>query len=315
LLCFLGYPKNYSKNHPELRKLYLFFLSATVFLLLKLVGMQPAQWIAYLPVFNHLHFIPYFCGALNFSIAGLAGLGVERLVRQRGPRTLILGMMACAGVLMVILRFAQTEPLNALLQGPALLNSVAHFCLEVARLALLAAAFIAILALRRRTLKGTTTGLLMLALICLDLIPLAARSRFLRSDVWAEPPNYVKFLQSDHSVFRVQGKHDLALTADVSQAFGIQVLSSRATFNSSRFTELLRKYFAAPNLPYPIAAALLPGSRPLLDMLNVKYVLAFSPSAEELQAFASAGLEPKFQDGSFQVLQNRAVWDRAYLAN
>lgn len=315
LLCFLGYPRSYTKNHPELRKLYYFFLAATIFLLAKLVGMPPAQWIAYLPVFSHLHFIPYFCGALNFSIAGLAGLGVEKLVRQRGSRTLSLGIMACAGVFMAILRFAQTEPLNTLLQGPTLLNSVAHFCLEVARLALLAAAFIAILALRRRSLTGATAGLLMLALICLDLAPLAARGRYLRSDVWAEPPDYVKFLQRDPSVFRVQGKHDLALTADISQAFGIQVLSSRATFNSSRFSELLRKYFAAPNLPYPIAAALLPTARPLLDMLNVKYVLAFSPSPEELQTFASAGLEPKFQDGLFQVLQNKTAWDRAYLAN
>ncbi len=315
LLCFLGYPKSYLKSHPELGKLYLFFLAATVFLLLKLVGMPPAQWIAYLPVFSHLHFIPYFCGALNFSIAGLAGLGVEKLIRQRGSRTLSLGIMACAGVFMGILRFAQTEPLNNLLQGPTLLNSVAHFCLEVARLALLAAAFIALLALRQRNLKGTTTGLLMLALIGLDLVPLAARSRYLRSDIWAEPPDYVKFLQSDPGVFRVQGKHDLALTADVSQAFGIQVLSSRATFNSSRFSELLRKYFAAPHLPYPIATVLLPSSRPLLDMLNVKYVLAFSPSAEDLRTFASAGLEPKLQDGLFRVLQNKTAWDRAYLAN
>ena len=310
LLCFLGYPKGY----PNLRKLYLFFLTATLFLLLKLVGMPPAQWIGYLPVFGKLHFIPYFCGALNFAIAGLAGLGVEKLIRQRSAITLSLGIMAAVAVFIAILRFAQTEPINAALQGPTLMNAVAHFCLEIARLVLLTAGFLSILALQQRSLKGVTTGLLMLTLVFLDLAPLAARGRFLRSDVWAEPPDYVKFLQSDHGVFRVHGMHDLTLTADISQAFGLQVLSSRATFNSPRFTELLRKFFAAPNLPYPIAASLLPSSRPLLDLLNVKYLLTFSPSADDQQRLTSAGLEPKFQDGRFQVFQNKTMWDRAYLA-
>jgi hypothetical protein len=311
LLCSLGFPK----TDPKLRKLYACFLGVALFLLLKLLGVAPPQWIAYLPVFRDIHFIPYFCGALNFGIAGVAGLGVEKLVRERSANLLMAGIMACALVFVAILRFAQTQPVNPLLQGATLWSAAAHYGLEIARLLLLAGAFLAILALRRSLTGGAAAGLIVL-LVFLDLAPIGLRSRFLRSDVWTDPPNYVKFLQSDHSVFRIHATRDLALDPDTSQGFGLHVLSSREPFNSTRYTNILTKYYGTPFIPYPLAKFLIPSARPLLDILNVKYLTLLSPSAQELQQVSSAGgLVPVFQDGLFQVFQNKTVWDRAYLAS
>ena len=311
LLSFLAYPK---VDH-QLRRLYFFFLTSGVFLLLKLLGIGPAQWLAYVPPFRDIHFVPYFGGALNFAIAGLAGIGVEQLMRERSLAAVGAGILGIVAVFTGIVRFAQTQPVNPLLQGQVLWSVVAHYGLEIARLVLLSGGFLAVLLLRRGNLRSFTTGALMLVLVVLDLGPLAARPRFLRSDAWVNTPDYVRFLQSDKSTFRIHSTSDLALNADTSQAFGLQVLSSRQSFNSTRYTDLLRKYFAAPLLPYPLAKSLLPSARPLLDLLNVKYLVLLSPTPQESLDVSSAGFFPKSQDRQYQIFQNKTVWDRAYLAS
>ena len=311
LLAFLAFPR----RNGQLRKLYFFFVAATLFLLFKLLGFAPAQWIGYLPVFRDLHFIPYFCGALNFAVAGLAGLGVEQLMCEPASGAVGVGIMGVVGVFTAILRFAQTEALNPLLKGVSLSSAVAHYGMEIARLLLLSTAFIALLFLRRAKLSSLSTGVFLLALVFLDLAPLSARMRFLRSDVWSDAPDYIRFLQSDKSTFRVHSTEDFALEADTSQAFGLDVLSSRQSFNSTRYTSILRKYFGTPFIPYPLAKSLLPNARPVLDLLNVKYVVVFSPTAQELETLNAGGLFARFQDRRFQVFQNKTVWPRAYLAS
>jgi hypothetical protein len=305
----------FGKLPGRFQRLRIFFASATALLFLKLVGALPAQWIGLLPVFQNLHFIPYFCGALALGFAGLAGLGIEGLIHTSSGRTTAVGSLSLLAIALCVMRFDQTEALNGALQGAALWSAIAHYLIEVARLSLLAVSFLAILFLRGRYLKGSAAGFCLLTLAFLDLASLDIHQRYLRSDVWASPPEYLHFLRTDKSKFRIHPATDLALPADVSQTMDLDALSSRMVFNSTRYSEIMRKYFEAPNLPYPIARSAIPSSRVLLDILNVKYLVALSPDAGQTQQIISAGLAPVFQGGSYRVFQNQQVWDRAYLAN
>jgi hypothetical protein len=299
---------------PGRRKLWVFCFSGTLVLLLKLLGVPPVQWLGYLPVFDKLHFTPYFCGALTLCIAGLAGLGVETVIRRRNLAA--VGAVAL-GLLIVfagIVRFGLTEPLNPTLAGPTLWNSVARFGMEGFRIAIMGLGLLVIVWLRATGMKARATGILLFVLIGVDLVPLADHSRFLRSDVWKNVPNYVRYFHSDPSAFRVHGVHDLALTPNVGEGVGIATISSRVSFNSNRFSEIIHRYFTTPDLPYPLTRSLLPTSRNVLDVLNVKYLLLFSPTPAVLDQMHAAGLTDASADGEFKILQNPTVFARAYVA-
>lgn len=301
-------------REPGIRKLFWFFLASSCFVLLKLCGIPPVQWLGHFPVFNTLHFTPYFCGALGFSIAGLAGLGVESVVRKRNPVAIGMVMLVLIAFITAVIRFAQTEPVNPALQPPLLWSAIARFGMEFARLTLAGAGLLMVVVLRTRMISGRLAGLFILGLVAVELVPLANRHRFLRSDVWNNVPNYVHFLQSDPTQFRVHGIHDLALTPNVGQGLGIDTVSSRVSFNSERYSNMIRRYFTVPDIPYPLAKSLLPTSRVILDLLNTKYVLLFSPSPGEIEGMNTAGLTPALEDGSMQIFHNPRAWPRAYVA-
>ena len=315
LLAALAFSPTYPNTAPRRNRLRAFFAIATAALFLKLVGALPFQWIGLLPIFRNLHFIIYFCGALTFGFAGLAGLGIEALIVHPNRRTLVIGSVALLVLALCVIRFGETQPLNADLQPTALWSAIARYGLEIARLSLLGVAFLAVLFVGVRYRRAARTGVLVLLLIALDLIPLDARQRYLRSDVWASPPAFARFLQADRGMFRVQGDSDLELPADVSQALGLDVLSSRMALNSSRYSEILLKYFDAPHLPYPIARRSVPAAVALLDILDVKYLVLRFPAPAQLQQVAAAGLVPIFDDGHDRVFQNPHVWNRAYLSS
>ena len=293
---------------PETRRLFAFFAVATLFVFLKLLGLPPAQWIAYLPVFRRIHFIPYFCGALNFGLAGLAALGVEHVVRERpsAARTLTV-VLALVTVFALIFRFAAHHPFEPTADWRPPLR-------ELARLAALSLAVVAVLLLRGRgVVAGGAAGMMLAALVVLELAPLARHDRYRRRDVWKDVPRYVAYLQGDRDdgPFRVHAVHPLCLTANVGQGLGLNAISARLAFNPERYPRLVRRYFQTANLPYPLVTGLLPEPRVILDLLNVKYLIAFSGEAE---TFAAAGLRPVKRDDAFTVFMNESHWPRAYLA-
>src|SRR5262249_31667230 len=145
---------------------------------------------------------------------------------------------------------------------------------------------------------------LLVAALVLELAPLAYRSRFLRSDVWRNPPDYVRFLQGHTSGFRVHAVHDLALTPNVGEGLGIRTISSRVSFNSARLTEIIRRYFPAPNLPYPIAQSVMPTDRNVLDVLGVKYLVTFDAAPAEIAKIEAAGFTAAHPDAKFEILEN-----------
>ncbi|MCX6623776.1 MAG: hypothetical protein NTY38_22480, partial [Acidobacteria bacterium] len=144
------------------------------FFLLKLLGVPPAQWIGYLPGFRHLHFRPYACAALTLALSGLVAAAVESLLRQR-PSWARIGGMA-AGLLLfyvLLIRFAQTHPVQAPQQPAALLRAAVYHLLELLRLTVVAGALLLVTALRRNWMPSAVGGALVLAIMAMELVPLA----------------------------------------------------------------------------------------------------------------------------------------------
>ncbi|HEV8117108.1 MAG TPA: hypothetical protein VGQ32_01210, partial [Thermoanaerobaculia bacterium] len=292
------------------RSLFLFLLGAAALLLLKLLGVPPVQWIGKLPVLRNIHFIPYFCGALAVAIGGLAALGVESLIRRPPGRWRIAAAAGLAAAVFAgIAWFAVSHGFN-----PA--ASLRRWVIEVVRLGVLAAILLVVLVLRARgRLSGSAAGALAVALLALELVPLAFHRRFQRHDVWTDPPDYVRFLQSDPNPGRVHSVHDLALTANVFQGLGLSGISSRSTFNAPRYVDLLRRYFPTSGIIFPIPTALLPNRRGVLDLLGVKSLIVFSQTAAGDGELKAAGLEWAHKDGEFEVYRNPTAWPRAYLTS
>src|SRR4029077_2860066 len=114
------------------------------------------------------------------------------------------------------------------------------------------------------------------------------------------------YLQRDRDLFRVHSTHVLALTPNVNQGVGVAGISSRHVFVPPRFTKLIRRYFTTPQLPYPVAQSLLPTARSVLDLLNVKYVIAVTQPEQAM--LGANGLTDVFDDGSYHVFYNSNAW-------
>ena len=296
------------------RRFFWCFLAAAALLFLKAFGVPPVQWLGALPVLSQLHIVPYFNGALAFALAGLAACGVEALVASDASSADIWRVAGAAVVIAgLVVLFVDTHAVNASTTPALLAAAERRMTIAAGALALLAAALVALVVWRRAGLAPNRFGALAVALIIVELVPLHAGARYERADVWRAPPAYVQALQADPSLFRVHSTFDLALTPDVADGLGLTSLGSRATFNPPRYTTLLRTYFAAPPLPFPLPAVLVPDARRVLDVLNVKYLVAYAPTPAQLDDLSRNGFDVSTTDGRFVVLLNRTVWPRAYL--
>lgn len=294
---------------PRSRRLAVFLAAGCAFVLARLFGVPPAQWIASLPVFRTVHFVPYGGAALGFTVAGLAAVGVEGVIRGRPTTRRAAVVTACVLVLLYLaLEFGATHRVNPgeRLREPAF---------ELARLGFLAALVTGVAWLRSLgVLGGRTAGVLLLVILSLELVPLARTPRFLRAPVWDDLPPYVRMLRADPSRFRIHAIHGWALPPNTYQGVGLEGIGSRHAFNVPRYNFLVRRYFTHTRTVYPFFTSLLPLRRVLLDVLNVKYVIAYDPSPEELAALESAGLKVAAQDAHYVLLRNETVWPRAYVA-
>ena len=161
------------------------------------MGLWPVQWMGYWPVFRFLHFVPYFSGAFGFAILGLAACGVEALVTNGGSRRqIVLTSLAAASVVGLIPLFVSTVGFNQS-PAPATIEAASLYIRELARVLLVVGGVVAVVWLRtRRQLNPAATGILIIALVCVELGPIAFHRRLTRNDVWnADVPAYVRFLK------------------------------------------------------------------------------------------------------------------------
>jgi hypothetical protein len=298
---------------PRVRRLTVFFAVSAVFLLLKLMGVPPVQWLSFLPVFKYLHFVPYFSGAFGLAIVGLAACSVEGVVREGidRRRLAVLGAVALALCATVPL-FVRQVDFNA--AAPA--TTVMAYFLELDKTFILVVLVLGLAFLRMRgELRGTTTGAVLVVLIVLELAPLAMNRRYQRADVWSSVPAYVSFLQQDRDLFRIHSVQDLALPANTFQGLELAGIASRDTFNQTRYQKLMNTYLGSSQGNFVLPTQLLPARRVVLDLLNVKYLVTRVPSAEQRTALSAAGFDQVLVDGSFVIYRNQTVWPRAYVAH
>jgi hypothetical protein len=209
-------------------------------LLMKLLGLPPVQWLAYLPGVKHLHVAHYFGDLFDFVVALLAALGVEQL-RRGGVKAPVAVAAGLGGVLVLLLLrriaagagvpgrpgVAQWEAEWWLLLGIALL-ATGLFLLAVYR------------AGSARTTQGVAAALL--ALLAYEGVVHTYYPRPKAFDVWRHPPSYVRALEREAGFRRVFSA--AAFPANAGGAFGIQQLDSLMAFNPPRIFELYHDYVA-----------------------------------------------------------------------
>jgi hypothetical protein len=100
----------------------------------------------------------------------------------------------------------------------------------------------------------------------------------------------------------------------VCQGLGLEGIGSRMVFNQPRFSSLLKSSFdLTPGSSFLVPAQLLPAYRVVLDLLNVKYLVTYSPTASQRLELADAGLVEEARDGNFVIFRNPTFWPRAFL--
>jgi hypothetical protein len=153
-------------------------------------------------------------------------------------------------------------------------------------------------------------------LLVLELVPIAFHRRFQRADVWNDLPDYVRFLKLDEQPFRIHSVQALALTANTFQGVGLSGIASRGVFNQRRYTLLIKQFFETEvDSGFIRPSSLLPRSRGVLDLLNVKYVVTYAPTDEQRGELRGSGLQRATTDGNFVVFSNPRVWPRAFVAH
>jgi hypothetical protein len=307
-----------SDERPRVRRLTWFFGVAAAAFFAKLMGIWPIQWMAYLPVFRYLHFIPYFSGAFALAVVGSSACGLEAIITQGCTRRRF------AGVAIVAAAIVASIPLFVWLKGfnhaptPATMVATVRYFLELDRVLLVIAGILTVLWWRTGcSSSGLTIGLLLLALVGVELIPMTFHRRLPRIDLWnSRVPQYIRFLQGDRSMFRIASVQQPALYPNTFQAFGLAGISSMGVFNQPRYSELINAYYPTQlNSGFILPTVPLPSKRPVLDLLNVKYVVTYNLPQEKQAELEAAGLRPAAVDARFKIFQNPGVWPRAFVAH
>ena len=126
----------------------------------------------------------------------------------------------------------------------------------------------------------------------------------------------MRFIKNDPDLFCTGAIHYPTLVPNTFQGVGVAGISSLGVFNESRYTELVSTYFNTRSQSGFVApTALLPSRRPILDLLNVKYVVTHSATPQPEGDLHAAGLVPAMSDDRFTVFRNPTVWPRAFVAH
>lgn len=282
-------------NRAQMAKFGWFFLGAAVLLLAKTYGVPMVNWVGRLPVLNLIIFPQYLAPAIGFSLAMLAGLGLDQISRRGWrPWHLALGMIVIASLLGWLVWLNRS-----------LLDSIpkSHLLFYMAvAVGIASAVGAAAMVTRWGWLPVRAALVVMIALIATELfiptLPLRgdlgvitreSYGRYLpvierpqRYDPFTEPP-YVQVLKGDSSKYRVFGL-DFVLYPNTSAVYGFDDIRGYTALTVDRYFEFIRNFinpsarqrFTGAPLP-PLESEFEPAryvANPMFDLLNVKYVLA-----------------------------------------
>ena len=290
MLAFLGL-----WSRPAMAKAGWFFAGSAVVLVAKWHGVPIVNWVGHLPILSVIDFPQYGAAPATFSVAMLAGMGLDNVARARW-RWLHLGLAFVAfasllGWLMWLNRGSlETIPTRHLLVHVGIAVGFA--------VALAGALFIAV---RLRLSTRIVTGGLILLIATELFIPtlpvrgdlgvatrlytenLPAFEKPVRYDPYAELP-FVGFLKSDPSQFRVVGTYGL-LFPNTASPHGLHDIRGTTALTVERYFTYIKNFIHPgararrfngddwPPLNINGGSKFLAGN-PMLDLLNVKYILS-----------------------------------------
>jgi len=269
-----------------------FFIIGLGLMLAKFYGFPLVHWIGKLPVANKVNFGKYMGPLYAFCFAVLAGCCLERM--SAAPDlfdAFVDSMKKAVQVIVVIMlctfayhyRYMVEQASSPGLSLWSFKPSRPEF---VAAQMLMAFGFISALAVaywfyaRKKRIGAETFKLVVGCVALMELfiyIPNAglAKNRNPRYDIFEKAP-YIDFLQKNLGYHRVIGV-DRILYPDFASAFGIGDLRVLDALLVTRYMKLIHAFFTCPEDRFTGDEGMdfeTPGTKRILDLLGVKYILS-----------------------------------------
>ncbi len=268
LFAFLARPEPQARRGP----LFLVTLISSVFILLKLIGAPPAQWISSFPILRYVHFV-HFSFLLDYGLVILAALGFEALLS--GRIKLGRSIFACAAIALLV--FA----LYVIARSAGVFHdkNVVQWTYRWDRVVALTVCLILLVLFGRQFPRVQKTGILLL--LVLEGFFNTAYPRPERWDVWRHPLPYETTLARESTRARVLVCAEL--NANTNEAFDIYSLDSLMTFNSPRLFRAYNRYLRSQVEILMRAATQVPPDG-FLESANIGYVLVNKGVPDFLQS-------------------------------
>ena len=256
-------------HQKPLPRLTIVFSSFSVFYLLKAFGIAPVQWVSRLPLFSMSLFPKHAFPEFAFCLAVLAGTGAEGLLTKKVNYVRFAGASALLSLTVAV--FAAYYWKAAAHAGA--LATITRGC-RIFAVYLSLVWVLAWLARRVGTARLAALGLIFLP--AAELAAFIPRDRTDRYEAFTKPP-FVDFLRADPEIYRTFSA-DRFLYPNVNAAYGVDDIRSLDPIQVRRYIDFLRQDVS------PKVYDRFDGTEPdkgflgsqLLDLMNVKYVLASS---------------------------------------
>jgi len=249
------------------RHIVYFFGAVAIVSAAKVVGVSVVSLIGKLPGFDRMQFYKYGMNVVCFSAAFLCGAGMEAVVRREAPIRVVVG------ALLAILALGGAGYIAALGEGVP----DEYLLKEVGTYGAMALVVGAVVAASVKSARPKALGGALLVILVVSLALPVPGPRAKRYDPFAEPP-FVKYLKKDKSAFRIVGEG--ILYPDLSAGFGVDDVRANDALYPRRYFEVLKKYVAPVMVDRFDGVEEVRHYSPLLDLLNVKYLVTARPLEE-----------------------------------
>lgn len=248
------------------RGLNYFFAAMTFILLGKAYGLPIINWLGYLPLFNACRYAIHTPHLVAFSVAVLSGMGLRTILSKRD--VFQKGIIYCIILITIVaLHLVLAKNLNMALAIKASLFAASLLII-----------FQTVLFLKDRgVLKRQTVALILTFLVFGELFLYIHRERPHRFVSFPKVP-YIELLKSEPEHIRSYGIF-WAFYPNTATGFGVDDLGYFFSLAPKRFvhfvnTLLIKDHFRNDFRPPALRAIPIEGKSDLLDLLNVKYMIA-----------------------------------------
>jgi len=303
----------FSFSAPQKRHCYFFWTFALVFLAVA-YSLPPVHFLTRLPVFNRIASVKFAWFGVCFSVAMLAGMGLENYFQGRlQSRRIGLALAAASGLAVLALALAFNYPPSGLLR---------HLQRKAWMLPLLLyiiAALVVLYGVFAKERKFAATLLVFLALVnLLHLYPGWKPETRIDPGRWRFekpiPPSFLKPVQSDPSRPRLTGL-DQAFHQNLNLIYGVSDLRVFEGIYPRRYVEAMGR-IEEFQMSEAVAAFFEHGwsfdvsrqnlGKPLVSMMAVKYLL--SP-----EDYSIPGWRKVMRAEGLTIFENQDAWPRVWL--